>query len=283
MAKSYVWKDLSEQKLGNIRHPHPKKGFTGRDLLAQYNDIRDVKDPRNEIHLDLYVHTLQFGQSLQFDAAKLSGLFSIVKDVHLRSIREQLAIESSFSIFKSLILQHSVHRPPFSIGLFSYTEMRRIMDWMLDSYYKHYKLYQYAYTNRISLSTTTIHPLDTVELPFLTPPLEDAMTEGENQARLAELAKEKEKEAAAAIVAAAAAAEQTRLTKLREEYKASVPIEVKKQVEEGLERELDSLRKAMESKFEAQHQAALDRLAALEASRAPVSTPPQSAAPKRPA
>lgn len=39
-------------------------------------------------------------------------------------------------------------RPPLSIGVFNQLEMRSIMDWMLDTYYRHYKLYQYAFTSR---------------------------------------------------------------------------------------------------------------------------------------
>lgn len=39
-------------------------------------------------------------------------------------------------------------RPPFSCGVFSQAEMRAVLDWMLATYYRHYKLYQYAFTNR---------------------------------------------------------------------------------------------------------------------------------------
>lgn len=148
-ARNLVWKDLSAQQLEAIRHPHPKKGLTGRDLLAKYVGLKDyTNDPKEAVHLDLYVHTLQFGDELRFSEDKLSGLFSIVKTVHLRSVTEALALERSFLLFKELLLAHSVQRPPYSIGLFTFAEMQRIMDWMLDSYYRHYKLYQYAYTNR---------------------------------------------------------------------------------------------------------------------------------------
>lgn len=61
-ARNLVWRDLSAEQLGSIRHPHPKKGLTGRDLLVKYLAIGDPSSPRNAITLDLYVHTLQFGQ-----------------------------------------------------------------------------------------------------------------------------------------------------------------------------------------------------------------------------
>lgn len=39
-------------------------------------------------------------------------------------------------------------RPPFSCGVFSQAEMQAVLDWMLNTYYRHYKLYQYAFTKR---------------------------------------------------------------------------------------------------------------------------------------
>lgn len=51
-------------------------------------------------------------------------------------------MERSFEFFKELLLRHSVQRPPFSVGLFSFQEMKAITEWMMDSYYRHYKLYQ---------------------------------------------------------------------------------------------------------------------------------------------
>ena len=43
---------------------------------------------------------------------------------------------------------HSVQRPPYSIGMFSQAEAGRVLSWMLGSYYRQYKLYQYCFTDR---------------------------------------------------------------------------------------------------------------------------------------
>jgi hypothetical protein len=51
-------------------------------------------------------------------------------------------MERSFAFFKQLLLRHSVQRPPYSVGLFSFQELKAITEWMMDSYYRHYKLYQ---------------------------------------------------------------------------------------------------------------------------------------------
>ena len=142
-------------------------------------------------------------QSLKLQDDKLSGLFSIVKAVHLKSTTERLQVwngwvfsqvlpafalklkalytfwqsffslwtsvcpypcpypccsylrpyppvqvDLSFQYCKDLLLAHSVQRPPYSIGLFTLPEMKALLSWMLDTYYRHYKLYMYAFTDR---------------------------------------------------------------------------------------------------------------------------------------
>jgi hypothetical protein len=42
----------------------------------------------------------------------------------------------------------TVCRPPYSLGVFNQEQMQAILEWMLASYYQHYKLYQYAFTSR---------------------------------------------------------------------------------------------------------------------------------------
>ena len=49
-------------------------------------------------------------------------------------------------------------RPPFSLGIFNLEEARQITDWMLNTYFSHFKLYQYAFTTRQASSLT---PMET--------------------------------------------------------------------------------------------------------------------------
>lgn len=62
-AKSLLWQDLTSERLEQIRSPHPKKGLSGRDLLAQFTGLSSAKsNPKQAIVLDLYVNTLKFGE-----------------------------------------------------------------------------------------------------------------------------------------------------------------------------------------------------------------------------
>lgn len=51
-------------------------------------------------------------------------------------------------------------RPPYSLGLFTLVQAQAITQWFLRTYYMHYKLFQYAFTNRFALLFTISADLD---------------------------------------------------------------------------------------------------------------------------
>ena len=59
---------------------------------------------------------------------------------------------------QSLLLAHSVQRPPHSVGVFTLAELKLITDFALTYYYSKFKLYRYAFTLRhvkhLSLKTS---------------------------------------------------------------------------------------------------------------------------------
>ena len=52
-----------------------------------------------------------------------------------------------------------MQRPPYSVGLFSFQEIKAITDYMINTYYRHYKLYQYVYTKCYTLDFSESGPL----------------------------------------------------------------------------------------------------------------------------
>jgi len=59
-----------------------------------------------------------------------------VKAVHTKAVGEVMTVESSFAFFKTLALQSSVHRPPYSLGVFSFAEMKEVTEFLLSTYYR---------------------------------------------------------------------------------------------------------------------------------------------------
>jgi hypothetical protein len=42
-------------------------------------------------------------------------------------------MEKDYAVFKNLVLQHSVHRPPFSDKIFSFADLKLITDYAVNT------------------------------------------------------------------------------------------------------------------------------------------------------
>ncbi|XP_078394254.1 cilia- and flagella-associated protein 119 isoform X2 [Cetorhinus maximus] len=154
-VKICLWEDLS---------------FSGMDIIQKASSTEEVKealrlllcvsldesDPRAAILLDLYVYTLQFAKSQAFSKEQTSALFSIVKRLHQACTATSLGnVDECFNYFTELVLCHSVAgKPPFSIDLFNGDEVNLVTDYIVDTYFRHFKLYKYIFTRQIRLDLT---------------------------------------------------------------------------------------------------------------------------------
>ena len=59
-----------------------------------------------------------------------------------------VSLNHSFTYFKSLLVGHSVDRPPWSVQVFSLEDVKLITEYVTNTYYRHYKLYNYAFNKR---------------------------------------------------------------------------------------------------------------------------------------
>ncbi|GBF96027.1 hypothetical protein Rsub_08842 [Raphidocelis subcapitata] len=223
---------------------------------------------QEEVMIELCGGALAQGEAWGFSDEKLSALLGIVKETHARAARERLPVEAAFRFFRDALLRHSVQRPPFSIGVFSAAEVGLVLRWGIDAYFRHYKLYQYAFTARVTLDVCTRHPAALLEAPPPLPALRTAATEDEHTTQLEAQRRQREAAEAAAAAAAAAAAEAERARALEAEYAASLPEDVQERVARAVERELAGIRGEMDREFRARHAGLLSRLAALEGARA---------------
>lgn len=164
-------------------------------------------------------------------------------------------------------MAHSVHRPPYSVGLFTLAETKAIVAWMLDTFYRHYKLYMYSFTDRVIMKVQQTHPMDIVEMPpsaFL-PPLSEALTEEQHAALMTEAEKKAEEEARARAEVERAEAEEARLAALKEAYVAAIPEEISERVAVAVAREMERLKVDMEAQFTQQHERLLSQVTELQA------------------
>lgn len=123
---------------------------------------------------DMYRYLILFARKKVFAAPQLSVLFSIQKSVHDACKSTPYDnLDETFALFKQLLITHSVNHPPFSVHMFDVDQVKDISDYFLSTYFKHFRMYKYAFTNKQRLNIRFKYP----DLPDTPPPESASATE----------------------------------------------------------------------------------------------------------
>ena len=154
-------------------------------------------DPCSKVQMEMYTNNLAFAAEQGFSAESTSTFSSIMKSTFKTSMDGLIAVDKSYAVFKTILLRHSVQRPPYSVGIFTLPELKAINDFVLNGFFRHYKMYRYVFTKEQRLTVGTRKWLgEMVEFAPLPPPLSQA------EEQLAEQPVELAEDAVAEIVAA---------------------------------------------------------------------------------
>lgn len=115
----------------------------------------DLLDRRTEVLIDNYFYLFKFCVKNAFKNTQISALLSMLKRTHDLACDTAFGnIDETFEFFKNLLVNYSVHRPPFSLSLFNATQVDLIVNYMFNTYFKQFKLYKYIFTPSVRLSLT---------------------------------------------------------------------------------------------------------------------------------
>ena len=153
-ARICAWADLSltdvERLLGACSETE-----TLQQALAEILGL-DVSQSSNKqalIELDMYTYAILFAKKKDLSHEQVSAFFTILKSVHLMCISTPFDnLKETFQYFKELLLRHSINRPPYSTSLFTIAQVRDITEYVLNTYFKHFKLYKYAFTKWVQMN-----------------------------------------------------------------------------------------------------------------------------------
>jgi Flagellar C1a complex subunit C1a-32 len=196
-----------------------------RDRLAKVMGVADDTAPKNQIRtfllgilylverregfylqsctyfavVDLYSAAMRFCAKLNFEDVQTSTLLGIIQSVHTHSMSERRSFSHTCKHLNRLLLAHSIHRPPWSVCVFTLEMLKKVTNWMHSHYLAYYPCFQYAFTPCISLSFSSTDPRGWTETPPALPGLAEAIDEETHEAKQAELhAQQQEQEAALA-------------------------------------------------------------------------------------
>ncbi|XP_073505156.1 cilia- and flagella-associated protein 119 [Phyllobates terribilis] len=155
-TKVYIWSDVTAGDLDMLERTRSTEDL--RRALGELLDVRLLGEPRASAALDLYYHTLRFCWDCGCNREQTSCVLSAVKETHALCTGSPLgdAVECHHHLQEQL-LRHSVHRPPFSIAVFSPQQLLLISDYFVNTYFRHFKLYKYVFTPQVTLDLSVIY------------------------------------------------------------------------------------------------------------------------------
>ncbi|XP_011376948.1 cilia- and flagella-associated protein 119 isoform X2 [Pteropus medius] len=107
---------------------------------------------RDAITLDLFSHALIFCRQQGFSLEQTSAACALLQDLHKACVATPLGnVEECYRYFTSVLFCHGVRRPPFSIDLFKEEQLLALADYVVNTYFRHFKLYKYVFTPQVRL------------------------------------------------------------------------------------------------------------------------------------
>ncbi|OBS63458.1 hypothetical protein A6R68_08012 [Neotoma lepida] len=107
---------------------------------------------RDAIILDLFSHALIFCRQQGFSLEQTSAACALLQDLHKACVATPLGnVEECYRYFTSGLFCHGVRRPPFSIDLFKEEQLLALADYVVNTYFRHFKLYKYVFTPQVRL------------------------------------------------------------------------------------------------------------------------------------
>merc|ERR1719335_302324 len=197
--RAMAFTDVPREEMAEMRRCKTREDV--KALLMKCMRISNEDGFQSEILAEFHFHNFGFCQKQCFSDEQASAFLSIMRLLHQKSCADsKMSIQDAFVLFRELMDGHSVQRPPYSVGVFSTAEQAAISDYVSETFFRHFKMYQYVYVKSKELHLQVVNedlapPVPVaVELheshevdPREVPELKD-LFEAEEAARLAEAA-----------------------------------------------------------------------------------------------
>nr|XP_012997451.1 coiled-coil domain-containing protein 189 isoform X2 [Cavia porcellus] len=142
-----------------------------REVLAKLLEIGwPEQSLQDAITLDLFSHALIFCHQQGFSMEQTSAACALLQDLHKACVATPLGnVEECYRHFTTALFCHGVRRPPFSIDLFKEEQLLALADYVVSTYFRHFKLYKYVFTPEVLCHGGT-KSQPSVQVPSSQPP-----------------------------------------------------------------------------------------------------------------
>ena len=138
-----------------------------RNFVKQILGIDD-NEVRSDVFVDYMTNAVYFCQESNFSDEQTSAFFAIAKRTFHASKGDEstkisagafLNRDDAYKTFHTLLVQHSMEKPPERVKVFNKEEVKSITVFMNSTYFRHYRAYEAAFTQEQELRRL---PLDVV-------------------------------------------------------------------------------------------------------------------------
>ena len=122
--------------------------------LNKYFNFTTESETKADVMSKLYDHIVHFGTTKHIlHNTKIACLILVTTQMQKKICdKGYISPKEAFEIFKQLLIKYSVQRPPFSCAIFAFEDLLPITEFILITYFKHYKAYQVAFGLNINAS-----------------------------------------------------------------------------------------------------------------------------------
>lgn len=122
-----------------------------KSLVAHQLNLKE-NCKQDQILIDKYYYIIRFGIDSNFSKEQINSLLLIIKRTHELAIETSFGnLDETFDYFKRLMVIHSVHRPPYSVQIYSLDQVNQIIDYVFDIYFKQFKFYKFVFSLAVRL------------------------------------------------------------------------------------------------------------------------------------
>ena len=163
MSLFIPWKYISEEDISKLEATVDQlevKSILKKVFRIRFSDVRKQK-----IAVDFLFYCYAFCKERGFTGVKSSTFLSLANDIWLRDTSDSSSQRlTSFEYFKKELFRHAIDDSPRCIKVFEEDEVEFILNYVTDSYYRHFSLFKYIFTplTRTVLKQTCINE---VEIP----------------------------------------------------------------------------------------------------------------------
>ena len=151
----FLYTKLGQNETKSLRKAPTNKAE--RKVLAQIfhlNSLLNPSAPPNKIELlklDFHYMNYVFCKDQQFSNEKTSTMLAMLDTVLNRMLEKSLNSTQGLKMLKLHLNDHSIQTPPYAIFLFTQSEIKAIVEFSLQTFLRHYSLYEFAFKPRVDL------------------------------------------------------------------------------------------------------------------------------------